>query len=109
MKNISKISISRKSLKKRFILFLVCIIFVSVISDISLVSHVDHHHDLVVDGCLTCIKIKSTQNLIKYFIFLANIFVLFLLGLFIIFKMLDSFFSNIHLFTLVSLKVRMNN
>ena len=99
--------------KKRFFasIFLVCYIFVFLLSGFFILerSHHEHDHDGIAGTCVTCAQIHNAENLLKQLnmaFFGAAVFI----ALSYVLAMILHVFAGISiLFTPVDLKIRMNN
>jgi hypothetical protein len=99
--------------KTRLIALLLCALFiaVSLLSSAFILSHANHEHDQdMPDGsCATCAHVVAAENLLKTLGAAVIAVTLYLSGHHAIVSTLKPIASDLGFFTLVSLKVRLNN
>ena len=101
------------STKKRIIalVFLVCFLFVSILSSAFIFTHAEHEHDHNgFDGsCTTCTQLQNAENVLKQFSTALAGVLFSIAGLFAAIATLKAIAVYVSLSTPITLKIRMNN
>ena len=98
---------------KRLIALLVCVLFIAgaILSTIFIFTHINHEHDPngPAGGCVTCVHLTAAENLLKH----LSAAIAGAALIFGCFSAIRSIFNQVNshtgFFTLVCLKVRLNN
>ena len=90
--------------------FLICFITVFLLSEAYILTNANHEHNHSgIDGnCAICVQIQNIENILKKIILFANNILLGLIGLIAIIILYAILFV-IELYTLVNMKIQMNN